>query len=887
MKAYQLSEKELEKKFNTNLADGLTTQEIETRLKKYGPNSFPEPQADSIFTIILHQFKSPLIYVLFAAAIITIFLQEWLDTGIILFVVIFNAIVGAIQEGRTQKIISGLQKMLKTDSIVIRNGYQSVIPDSQLVPGDIIIIQEGMRIPADVRLTQAHDLQVDESILTGESATVNKDCRQLKEKKRIYEQCNMAFQGTYAMSGDGRALVIATGSNTQIGQLHKTIESISTEFPLKAEMQRITNWIITIVFLLIFVLFGIGYWINMNLYDLLITLTALFVSVIPEGLPVIVTLVLVRGAYNMAKKRFLIKRLQAVEALGRTSIILTDKTGTITHNEMMVVIAYVHGKWYKITGHGYDPKGEILHDGKPINQQDKDLLKKLACSTLMNKTQLYYDKDLKKYRVKGNQTEAAMSIFAKKLGIDKQEVLQRFKPLYEQPFDKKKRYNFGCYEYDGQMICYMTGSPETILKHAKNDTEEDFQTMEKLLEKGLRVIGIATIEYPLDRIPKKPHQFPEFIKNHFQAPPENDIKFAGFFGMQDAIRKDVKISIEEAHNLGVQVAMVTGDHKETAKHIAEEVSIYSEGDYTVTGKEFVDMSEREQLQKAPNTTVYARFVPQEKYELVNTYHKLDNIVAMTGDGVNDAPSLAAADIGIAMGIMGTEVAKQAADAILLDDSFCSIVDGIYEGRNVFYTLRRIILYFFTTNLSEILIITICLFFRMPLPLVAIQILWMNIVTDGFIDIGLTFEPPNRTLLKNNVVLKKHIIDSHLIIKMFFGVVPMTIGSILVFFYSLPYGLTYARTMILTTMILFQWFNGWNSRSEWYSIFKIGLFRNKILILITLFLALLQVTITYTPSLCHIFKIEHIGLNDWLICVTVASSIIIVEETRKFISNFLK
>jgi len=875
MKPYQQSPEELIKTFKTNLTQGLTTEEAKRRLKEYGPNSFPQAQPDSLFTIIVNQFKSPLIYVLFAAAILTIFLNEWLDTAIILVVVIFNSIIGAIQEGRTQKIITGLQKMLHTESIVIRDGKQHVLADSNLVPGDIIVLQEGMRVPADMRLINTQNLDIDEAVLTGESKTIRKESKQLTNETRIYEQCNMAFQGTFITSGDGLGLVIATGQNTEIGKLHTIIESISTTFPLKREMQRLSNWIIIIVSFLTAILFVAGYFLNLNLYNLLITLTALFVSVIPEGLPVIVTLVLVRGAYAMAKKQFLIKKLQAVEALGRANIILTDKTGTITHNEMMVTTAYIHDKWYTITGQGYKPEGNILHDGKEITQEDKDLLKKLACSTLINKTQLYYDKQLKMYRVKGNQTEAAMMIFAQKLGLNRDEILKQFKTLYEQPFDKSKRYNFGCFSYNGKMICYMTGSPETIMLHAKNDNKDDHKALAIMLAKGLRVIGIATLEYPIQRVPKNSNEFPDFIYNHF-----DDIKFAGLFGIQDAIRSGVKTSIQQAHNLGVNVAIVTGDHKETAKLIAREVDIYKAGDNIMTGQEFLNMSKDQRAEAALKTTVYARFVPKEKYELVKTYHELGQIVAMTGDGVNDAPSLAAADIGIAMGTMGTEVAKQASDAILLNDSFSSIVDGIYEGRNVFYALRRIIMYFFATNMSEMFIIMISLFVGLPLPLLATQILWMNIVTDGFLDIGLAFEPQDKHLLKKNNVIPKHIIDKNLLFKTVILMVPMIIGSLWIFIYTLPKGIAYARTITLNTMVVFQWFNAWSCRSESTSIFKLNFLGNKLLVQMMLLIVTLQIIVIYSP-IRHAFHFVPLSAYDWVICSTIASSIVIVNELRKF------
>ena len=876
MKAYQESIETVIKEFKTNIDSGLSTDEVKRRLQEYGPNSFPEAKPDSLFILIINQFKSPLIYVLFVAALITIILQEWFDTIIIFAVVIFNAIIGSIQEGKTQKIITSLAKLLKTESIVIRNGQEEVIPDQELVPGDIILLQEGMRVPADVRLFQAHALNVDEAVLTGESKPVHKTYHQLSKELRIYEQHNIAFQGTYIMSGNGKAIVIATGNNTEIGKLHKIIQSISTEFPLKKEMERLARWIIITILTLTIILFAVGSFLHINFYTLLVTLTALFVSAIPEGLPVIGTLVLVRGAYAMAKKQFLIKKLQAVEALGRTNIILTDKTGTITRNEMMVTTAYIHNKWYTITGEGYKPDGEILFEEKPIDEHDKKLLQKIASSTLMSTTQLYYDPEQKQYLVKGNQTEAAMIVFAQKLGLNRDKMLKNFSLLYEQPFDKTKRYNFGCFSHKDAMICYMTGSPETIMRHAKNDNKPDHDALAKMLAQGLRVIGIATLEYELKEMPQHKKDIPQFVQDHFDY-----IKFVGLFGMQDAIRPDVKNSVQQAHTLGVKVALVTGDHKKTAELVAQEVDIFQKGDLSTTGEDFLALSQKERQKAAPHITVYARFVPKEKYDLVLTYHELGQIVALTGDGVNDAPSLAAADIGIAMGIMGTEVAKEAADAILLNDSFSSIVDGIYEGRNVFYSLRRIILYFFATNLSEILVIMISLFAQLPLPLLAVQILWMNIVTDGFLDIGLIFEPQDKKLIRNQKIFHQKLIDKSLILKIIIMMIPMVTGSIWIFHHSLPQGIEYARTMALTTLIIFQWLNAWNCRSEWTSTFRLRFNANKPLLLMIAIVITLQILVTYTP-LRYAFRITPLSWYDWTLCIAASSSILLIDELRKFL-----
>ena len=866
MKWYTLSIKELIAQFETNAKNGLSEKEAAYRLQLHGENVLPEKPTPSLFLVFLTQFQNPLIYILLIAAGIILLLGDPLDASIISGVLFFNAILGAIQEGRTQNILASLKQFVLSDSIVIRDGKRMVIPDKELVPGDIIVLQEGEKIGADARLVEANNVLVDEAFLTGESIGVRKNTEIMADELPIHDQHNMLFRGSYVLSGLGKALVIGTGTHTEIAQLGAAVEKIETETPLKRSLDRLSRYILLFILIICSLMFVYGLLIGKPLTELLVMLTALFICVIPEGLPVVFTLTLVTGAYRMAKKHVLIKRLQAVEGLGRTNTIIIDKTGTLTRNEMMVSIAYADGKLYRVTGQGYRITGNIFSNDVPLQEIDQLSELKLMghAAVLLGKAEIEYVQKLDLFHVKGDPTEAALQIFAHKLGFYKNSLLKMYIKRDEVPFSSETKWQAGIFTQKGNLYSFIIGAPEVIFARSTNITDADRLALDKLLEQGLRVIACAYKEGDVLT---------------------NNLIFLGILGIQDTIRQEVKETVTDTRNAGLRLVMATGDHKETAEYIATQVGMLQPNDLVIDGSELNIMNDQELAHQLSHATVFSRVTPEQKIRIVHAFQKRGDIVAMTGDGVNDAPSLVAADLGIAMGNIGTEVAKQAADIILLDDSFNSLIDGIKEGRNIFYALRRVILYFFATNLGEVLVVLFALILNLPLPIGAAQILWLNLVTDGFLDVALSMEQQEKGLLQHIMPKdNRQLLDWALFLKTFYMAIPMGIGSLLIFYYYAPFNLEHARSMTLVTMAMFQWFNAWNCRSERLSNFQLNFFANKWLLAATALVFGLQILVLHNRFMQFIFKTVPISFNQWLLVIVIASPIFFLEELRKFITQ---
>jgi Ca2+-transporting ATPase len=888
MNAYQKSVNDLERALDTNLSKGLTNAQAQERLKRDGPNQLPEGHRDTWLSIFISQFQSPLIYILLiAAAIIFFFGQQRLDAFIITGILFFNAIIGTIQEGRTSDIVASLRRFITTKSVVIRDGKHEIIDDQDLVVGDIIVLKEGERIPADARIIIEQQLQVDESILTGESKPVHITSEPLKADLPVADQTNMVFKGTYVIAGSGTAVVVATGEQTQVGKLHKTIEEIDTDIPLKKELDRLSYVILLFILVMCVILLVIGLWTGRPFKELLVMLTALFICVVPEGLPVVLTLVLVTGAYRMAKRNVLIKNLQGVEALGRTDVIIIDKTGTLTRNEMMVTTVVADGKEFTVSGEGYFSEGTISTDGNSIDLSHYPALQQMGiAAALLNSTEVSYSKKMRLFEIKGDPTEAALYVFAQKLGFNQQDLLKEYTLQYEIPFDSKLKYHVGFFAKDGKGIAYVIGAPEVLLEKGSCPSGNCPRVLPELLDKGLRMVAIGKKEYDPSQLKSDSESG---LRTAAEQLMQNGIEVLGLCGIQDAIRPEVAAIVQQARDVGLEVIMATGDHKETAQYVAEQVNIMQPGDAIMQGTDMKTMSDDALLSKLDQLTVFARLSPEDKVRIVDLFHKKGKIVAMTGDGINDVPSLVAADLGIAMGRIGTEVTKQASDLILLDDSFINIIRAIEQGRHIFYTLRRVVLYFFATNMGEILIVLFALFTNLPLPLTAAQILWLNFVTDGFLDIGLSMEPQESDLLSATWLKKKtRLVDANLLIKTAYLAIPMGIASLIMFMWAYdgtPASVPYARTMTLITMAMFQWFNAWNCRSERKSLFEIGLFSNKWLIAATLFVLSLQLLIVYVPFMHYIFKTVPLSLTDWGMIIGLSAPIIFIEEVRKQLSRW--
>ena len=863
--------------------EGLSAKEAARRLEVNGKNTLPEGKREGIALVFLRQFRSPLIYVLFCASALIFFIGEPVDSAIILAVLFLNAIIGAVQEGRAQNTLRALRNFVETKATVLREGVELIIPDSEVADGDIVVLQEGERVPADARVILANTLKVDEAALTGESTPVHKVVGVLQgDTMPVSEQKNMLFRGTYLVAGNGKAVVVATGAKTIIGGIAREIAAVDTEMPLRKDIRVLSRLIIGVVAFISGALFIFGMSSGRSAVEMFTTVVALSVSIIPEGLPIVITVVLATGVWRMSKRNALVKKLQAVEALGQARVIAVDKTGTITKNELVVERVWVSGSTFSIGGVGYEPKGEVRKDGAvvdPANHPELLFMGKIA-AFCANARVVFSETD-KRYRISGDPTEAAMLVLAQKLGLHKQ-VMEHEAPLItEIPFDYRHKYHATLHQEGKQKFLTVVGAPEEVLALSRHFTsgskshelsKEKKEELEKvflsLSSQGLRVVGVAESR--------------NITGKSLETKDIKDLTFVGFFGMKDALRAEVASAVGEARSAGIRVVMITGDHKETARAIAKDAGIFTDGDSVLTGQEVETLDERELRAKLGNVSVFARVTPEHKLRIIEAYKARGEVVAMTGDGVNDAPSLVAADLGVAMGGIGTEVAREAADIVLLDDNFGSIVAAIEEGRSMYKTIKKVILYLFSTSVGEVMTIVGALALSLPLPLLPAQIIWLNFVTDPFLDVALAMDPKEKGLLHGTFQKpKKYLVDALMGWRIALMALPMAVGALYLFSTYLSVEPAKALTMSLTVLAVFQWFNAWNCRSEDKSFFQMNPFTNPYLIMATAVVFSLQMLAVYHPTLQSILHTVPLSLQDWLLIVPVAFSIVLVEEVRKF------
>ncbi|KKQ34749.1 MAG: ATPase, P-type (Transporting), HAD superfamily, subfamily IC [Candidatus Nomurabacteria bacterium GW2011_GWB1_37_5] len=827
--------------------EGLSFTEAQNRLLKFGPNKLPEAKADSLWLIFVRQFASPLIYVLLAADLIVLYLKEYTDAIIILFVLLFNAAIGTYQEGRSRNTLLALRRFVETEARVLRDGREIIIPDYEVVPGDILLLDQGDKIAADARIISSLNLKVDESALTGESEPVEKiNSVLLGEKLISADQTNMLFKGTFAVSGSGHAVVVATGLTTEIGRISKKIASINTEIPLKKNIQQLSKIVTFVVLLMIVVLFIYGTSLGKTAIEMFNLSVSLAVSVIPEGLPLVVTLVLATGVFRMSRRNALVKKLQAVESLGQTKIIAVDKTGTLTKNEMTIERVFVNGKIFEIGGAGYEPKGDILFENKiinPINHPELIFAGRIA--TFCANANVYYLEDVKTWKVSGDPTDAAMLVLGGKLGFEKGKLEAEFPRLAEAPFDNITKIHSIMHQIDGKTIMTSVGAPETVLnasdkiwkdgKHIKLTNQEKIEiekTFEQFSSRGYRVLAISIRESTGPKV-----NFSDI----------NNLVFVGFFAMRDPLRKEARPAILAATEAGVKIVMITGDHKKTAESIARDVGIWNQGDLILTGEEINSLSPSELVRKLPKVSVFARVTPEHKIRIIQAYRERGEVIAMTGDGVNDAPSLMAADLGV------------------------------------------------STNISEILVITLALFWALPIPLLPAQIIWLNLVTDTFLVIALSMDPKERDLLTRKFKRSKRLVDLHMVVRMIVMAVPMTLGTFFLFNGLVSVGMpgfapatmSHTWTVILTVLAVFQWFNAWNCRHDRESIFSSNPFSNKYLNGAFVLIIGLQLLVVYNPFMQKIFHTSVLSISDWLYIIIVALSVVVFEEARKLIVRKFK
>ncbi|MBI2595023.1 MAG: HAD-IC family P-type ATPase, partial [Candidatus Colwellbacteria bacterium] len=815
---------------------GLSQEEAKSRLVSYGPNRLPRAKREGYPLIFLRQFQSPLIYILFIAGAVVYLVGNTVDALVILAVLLFNAVAGTIQEGKAQNTLLVLEKFIKTPATaqntllvlekfiktpatVLRDGKETILSDEEVVPGDIILLQEGEKVPADARLIVANHLTLDESAFTGESLPINKTADVLKNTDSALptaEQKNMVFKGTNVVAGNGKAVAVSTGLDTVIGRISREVARIDTDIPLKADIKHLSRLIILTVFGLGTVLYSLGLYFGKGVKEMFVTIVALSVSIIPEGLPIVMTLVLATGVWRMSRRNVLIKRLQAVEALGQAEIIAVDKTGTITKNELVVKKVYIDGKFFEVTGSGYEPRGEVKlarETVEPLTHPEVLFAGRIAA--FCSNARISFIEGERTWRISGDPTEAALLALAQKIGFHKDKLEEESPLTFELPFDYKTKYHLTIHKVNGKDFVTVVGAPEKVLKVSSKVWEKERATplttskreeleavFSSMSKEGLRVLGFAVLN---DRV---------------SPPVEKNLKnmtFVGFYGIEDTLRPEVKEAMRLVRAAGMKVVMITGDYRLTAIAIAKEAGIYKDKDTVLTGEELADLTPDELAKKLPSISVFARVTPEDKLKIIEAYKKRGEIVAMTGDGVNDAPPLVAADLGVAMGGIGTEVAKEASDLVLLDDNFGSIISAVEEGRNIYKTIKRVILYLFSTSVGEVFTITGALLMGYPLPILPTQIIWLNFVTDGFLDVALAMEPKEKGLLRKKFRRGKYLIDSLMTQRIFVMAIPMTLGTLFLFTSFLngnfSSDLTKALTISLTSLAVFQWFNAWNCRSE--------------------------------------------------------------------------
>lgn len=853
--AYTFSAYEAFKTLKTS-EKGLTSHEAEERLHYYGLNELKAEEGVHPLKVLLEQFSSPLVWTLIAALVISIFLYEYIDAVVISIIIILNALLGFAQEYRAEKAIEALKKMASLKARVLRNGREIKIDSKEVVPGDVILLETGDKIPADARLFEIHSLQTQEAPLTGESQPVSKILEPLGEKTLLADRKNMAYSSTVVSSGRGKAVVMATGMSTEVGKIAQLIkESREKQTPLQKKLRNLGKYLTAGVVIIAVVVFLAGIFSGQNASDMLLMAIALAVAAIPEGLPAVITISLAIGVQQMIKRNVLVRKLPSVETLGCVDVICTDKTGTLTHNQMTVTKIWTNNTIYEVTGSGYHPKGTFTVDNKLANPEP--LHKLLKIGALCSNAKLT-GRDSKR-EVEGDPTEAALIVSAEKAGFESEEINKNEPRIDEIPFSSERRMMTTIHKTSEGNVSFTKGAPEVIINLCdkilvngrvqrldRQKKNELLKQNESFAKEALRVLGFAYKE--LGSAYKEGSD-----KNNA----EDNMIFVGLQAMIDPPREEVKDSIRKCHEAGIRVIMITGDQIATAKAIAEKLGIKGEA---VSGHELENIRNLEAEIKRIN--IFARVNPEHKLDIVKALKKNGHVVAVTGDGINDAPALKKADIGIAMGITGTDVAKEASDMILTDDNFASIVNAVEEGRGIFDNIRKFVNYLLSSNFGEICIILFASLFGLPLPLTAIQILWVNLVTDGLPATALSKDSYSKEIMKRKPrPAKENILSKELSwdIAIFGGL--MGIFSLILFWLYQGSGLMKAQTIVFTSLVLFELVRVQIIRMD----YKLKIFSNKWLIAAIALSIFLHILIIYSPAAAW-FKTAPLSLIDWGIII---------------------
>jgi Ca2+-transporting ATPase len=862
---------------------GISESEAELRLKKNGFNELTEKKQITSLELFINQFKSVLILILILAAGTSGFiLHEYTDMAVILVIIILNSIIGFIQEYRAEQAVEALKKMVSPQCKVVREGEIKEVSATKVVPGDILVIQEGDRIPADGRLIEANSLKIDESPLTGESSSITKKVNKIEGEAPLDQRVNMVYMGTHTTYGRGVAVITATGMSTEFGNIAELIQSIEEEdSPLNKKTEKLGRQLGLLALVGCIMVFIVNYLHGISFADSFLSAVSLAVSAIPEGLPTVLVITLSLGAQRMARNNAIIRKLNSVETLGTTTVICSDKTGTITKNEMTVRQIQTINQCVQVTGEGFTPLGKFLSDGNELNPlKESELELILKAGLLCNDSSIVDDEEVGPYII-GDPTEGAMLVVAVKAGLFPENVERNNPRVWEAPFDSVRKMMTTINKTESGVRVYAKGAPEVIIAKSiegytngsvvelSKEQRENIQSQVMwMADKALRVLAFAYKDY-------------DPIGEYLQEDVESNLVFIGLMGMMDPPREEVSHAIQLCMRAGIRPVMITGDHKSTAVAIAREVGITSgDENEVITGLDLSDMSDEELFEKVEKVSVYARVSPEHKVRIAQTLRARGNIVAMTGDGVNDAPAIKAADIGVAMGIKGTDVTKEAADMVLADDNFATIVKAVEQGRIIYHNIRKFMRFMISSNFDEMLVITAFVLVGLPIPFLPVMILWLNLVTDGGPALALSMDVAKDDLMSVPPRDPKEGILHGMYFFIFAYVVlqSATMAGTFIWKYVIQgSSLEVARTVTFMQVCMFELVVVWNCRSETHSVFKTGL-DNKYLLSSTLIAGLLTASLCYIPFLQNFFHTVPLSVQDWvLVFGTSLSGLLVLPE----------
>lgn len=881
---YKMSVPQVCKELSVNPETGITTEEALKRLERYGYNELKEKEKETLIQKIINQLKDFLIIILIVASIVSAFMGETIDAIVIIAIVIINAALGVIQEGKAEKALEALKKMSAPNARVLRDGKIETIPARELVPGDVLQIETGDILPADIRIIQAFNLKIEESSLTGESVPVDKYASDMPDTDvGLGDRTNMGYMSTIVSYGHGRGIVVGTGHNTEIGTIADKIQEIDDEeTPLQQKLEQLGKFLGVVCLGVCVIVFIVGLLregriTKEGVVDMFMVAVSLAVAAIPEGLPAVVTIVLALGMKRMVDRNAIVRKLLAVETLGCVDVICSDKTGTLTQNEMTVVRAYAGDRMYKVNGSGYNPQGEFCYiDGEtPVLELPGELKLMLTIGVLCNDSVLQKNQE-EQWCILGDPTEGALIVAGAKGGLSYEKLKEKHPRIQEIPFESERKMMTTFHEGILDTLSSLTkGAPDIVLERCShiliNGHEEELTDLYRekirnanssLASSALRVLAFAY------------RRFEVMPKNIDTQSIETNMVFVGLMGMIDPARVEAKKAIKVCRTAGIKPVMITGDYKDTAVAIAKDLGLMQPGDGVLTGRELDSLNDDGLLECVENISIYARVSPEHKVRIVDALKRKGHVASMTGDGVNDAMALKKADIGVAMGITGTDVAKGTADIVLTDDNFSSIVSAVEEGRIIYSNIRKFVFFLLSCNVGEILIVFLSMLAGLPVPLVPIQLLWLNLITDSFPALALGTEKGDKDIMTlkprnvNTPIVDKKMISG--IAVQSTALVIAVLGAYLVGLCRYPdykdniAHLSFARTYAFTTLIFAELLRAYSSRSEKFTIFKIGFFTNKIMVWASVLSFVMLLAVIYIPFARPIFETTILSIRDWVV-----------------------